>query len=45
MSMKDKYLSKFMNNVLVTSIQLVLMAVAIFAMAYVLVLVAYMFGV
>lgn len=43
--MKDRYLTKFMNNVLLTSIQLVLMAVAIFTMAYVLVLVAYMFGI
>lgn len=43
--MKDRYLTKFMNNVLLTSIQLILMAIAIFVMAYVLVLVAYMFGV
>lgn len=43
--MKDSYLTKFMNNVLQTSIQDVLMAVVIFTMVYVLVLVAYMFGI
>lgn len=43
--MKDRYLTKFMNNVLQTSIQHVLMAVVIFTMVYVLVLVAYMFGI